>query len=151
MCSEECVCACRHSWKVFRQVSHSSARMKYGAVYSCCRGLRESDQRGFRLAAQQRLLFPRGCTALPRASALTVRSIAMPIQSGGPPGGLHSCLLPSCLLLCYLLSPLVFAVEFGFLWVLFFVFFSFLFKTTHCSSSTFKKGKKMFTDLNFGS
>lgn len=85
LCSEECICACRHSWKVFRQVSHSSVRVKYGAVYSCCGGLRESDQKGFGLAAQQRLLFPRGCAALPCASALTGRSIAMPIQSGGSP------------------------------------------------------------------
>lgn len=97
-------------------------RVKYGAVFCCCRGLRGAIRRVSGQQHSRSSCFAED--ALPCAPALTRKSIAGPVQSGGFPRGLHSsCLLLPYLVLFYLLSPLGFAV--GFLFFLFSSFFLF--------------------------
>lgn len=133
---------------------HSSVRVKYGAISSCWRGLTERSERfqagsTAKASVSQRMPCLAACFS-PGWEVSSCDSIT------GFPWGLPSCsLLPTCLLLCYLLSPLVFVLlALGFfvalLLGLFVCCLFSLFKATHYSSSIFKKRKTMFTDLNFG-
>lgn len=98
--------------------------MKYRAVYSRYRGLKDSDSKSFRLEAQQRLLFPRGCSALLCADwevnshANSTRSI-----SRGAAGLMFVSDLSPPVLLALLLVCLLCGL--GFFVVSFFLLFSF--------------------------
>lgn len=88
---------------------HSSVRVKYGAVQSCWKGLTEQSgrfQAGSTAKASVSQRMP--CLAVCFSPGWEVSSCD---SITGFPGGLPSCsLLLACLLLCYLLSTLVFVL-----------------------------------------